>query len=70
MSVTDDRGQECQMISEYLLTALEQLVVRYRALRPGLADADVYAEAITAEAAWQVDLARRALHPVPEYDRG
>jgi len=70
MSVPDDRGQECREISEYLLAALEQLVWRYRALQPGIADADVYAEAITAEAAWQVDLARRALHHRPEHDRG
>jgi hypothetical protein len=70
MSVSDDRGQECRMISEHLLAALEQLVWRYRALQPGVADADLYAEAITAEAAWQVDVARRALHLRPEYARG
>jgi hypothetical protein len=70
MSVPDDREQDCRMISEYLLAALEQLVWRYRVLQPGPADADLYAEAITAEAAWQVDLARRALHRRPEHDRG
>mgnify|MGYP007097346352 FL=1 len=51
------------MISEHLLAALEQLVWRYRALQPGPADAYLYAETITAEAAWQIDLARRSLHP-------
>ena len=69
MSVSDDREQNCRMVSEYLLAALEQLVWRYRTLEPGFANADLYAEAITAEAAWQVDLARSALHRSPEHDR-
>ncbi|MDT7672131.1 MAG: hypothetical protein QOD82_33 [Pseudonocardiales bacterium] len=60
-----DRQFQRQAITEHLLTALEDVVWRYRALSGHPEHADLYAETVTAEVAHQLALARRALdrHP-------
>ena len=69
LSTTDypstDRQFQRQAITEHLLTALEDVVWRYRALSGHPEHADLYAETVTAEVAHQLALARRALdrHP-------
>jgi hypothetical protein len=60
-----DRQFQRQAIAEHLLTALEDVVWRYRALSGHPEHADLYAETVTAEVAHQLAVARRALdrHP-------
>jgi hypothetical protein len=67
MTVSTTRGAECRAISERFITALEQVVWRYRALQPSTSDAYLHAEAVTAEVAHQLAIARGALfrHPGP-----
>lgn len=69
MSVSaTDRGVRREEITEQLLTALEGVVWRYRALRPPTEDADLYAEVVTAEVAHQLEVARSALRRTPSID--
>jgi hypothetical protein len=70
MSASDDRKAECEMISEQFLTALELLVRRYRALRTGAENADLFAEAVTGEVAHQLAIARSALYRRPTPSSG
>jgi hypothetical protein len=63
-----DRGARWEEITEQLLTGLERVVWRYRALRPPTEDADLYAEVVTAEVAHQLELARSALRGGPSID--
>jgi hypothetical protein len=69
VSVTDypttDRQFERQAITEHLLSALEDVVWRYRALSGHPEHADLYAEVVTAEVAHQLAVARRALDQHP-----
>ena len=66
MSVSaTDRGVRREEITEQLLTALEGVVWRYRALRPPTEEADLYAEVVTAEVAHQLEVARSALRRSP-----
>ncbi|HEX4250575.1 MAG TPA: hypothetical protein VH008_22110 [Pseudonocardia sp.] len=69
MSVSaHDRAVRPEEITEHLLTALEGVVLRYRALRPPTEDADLYAEVVTAEVAHQLSVARSALRSGPSLD--
>ncbi|MDT7585436.1 MAG: hypothetical protein QOE32_2986 [Pseudonocardiales bacterium] len=66
MSISDtDRAVQRQAITEHFLTALEQVVWRYRAMEPPAQDADLYAEVVTAEVAHQLAVARSALRRRP-----
>lgn len=56
-----DRGTQRQEITQHLLTALEQVVWRGRAMH----DSDLYAEVVTAEVAHQLAVARTALRRYP-----
>lgn len=60
-----DRQFQRQAITEHFLTALEDVVWRYRALSRHVEHADLHAEVITAEVAHQLAVARRALDRVP-----
>jgi RPA family protein len=66
-----DRATERLQITEHLLDALEQVVWRYRAMKPATDQpdqyADRYADVVTAEVAQQLAVARGALrrHPIP-----
>lgn len=54
-----------QAITEHFLTALEDVVWRYRALAGGGEHADISAEVITAEVAHQLSVARSSLRRHP-----
>jgi hypothetical protein len=62
---TDDRQFQRQAITEHFLTALEDVVWRYRAMATKGEHADLYAEVVTAEVAHQLQVARTALHRHP-----
>jgi hypothetical protein len=66
MSTSDtDRAVQRQAITEHFLTALEQVVWRYRAIEPRVQDADLYGWVVTAEVAHQLAVARSSLHRRP-----
>jgi hypothetical protein len=66
MSVTHThRRTQRQEITQHLLTALEQVVWRYRAMQPPVENADPYAEVVTSEVAHQLAVARSALRRYP-----
>jgi hypothetical protein len=54
-----------QAITEHFLTALEDVVWRYRALTAHGGDDGLHAEVVTAEVAHQLEVARGALHRYP-----
>jgi hypothetical protein len=62
---TADRQFQRQAITEHFLTALEDVVWRYRAMSGHPEHADLYAEVVTAEVAHQLAVARGALHRHP-----
>ena len=64
-AATADRQFQRQAITEHFLTALEDVVWRYRALSGHPEHADLYAEVVTAEVAHQLAVARGALHRHP-----
>jgi len=61
----DDRQFRRQAITEHFLTALEDVVWRYRALAGHPEHADLYAEVVTAEVAHQLEVTRQALRRTP-----
>lgn len=61
----DSRQFQRQAITEHFLTALEDVVWRYRALARGGEHADITAEVITAEIAHQLSVARSSLRRHP-----
>ncbi|WP_028936861.1 hypothetical protein [Pseudonocardia spinosispora] len=61
----DSRQFQRQAITEHFLTALEDVVWRYRALSRGGEHADITAEVITAEVAHQLSVARSSLRRHP-----
>ncbi|HTF46424.1 MAG TPA: hypothetical protein VK735_03130 [Pseudonocardia sp.] len=65
MVVPEDRAAERQAITNHFLTALEQVVWRYRAMEPPSEDGGLYAEVVTAEVAHQLAVARSALRRCP-----
>jgi hypothetical protein len=66
MPVTStDRRTQRHAITEHLLSALEDVVHRYRTLALHVEHADLHAEVITAEVAHQLALARNGLHRYP-----
>jgi hypothetical protein len=60
-----NRDFQRQAITEHFLTALEDVVWRYRAMATHGEYAELYAEVVTAEVAHQLDVARNALHRHP-----
>ena len=54
-----------RVITEHFLTALEDVVWRYRTLSRHSEHAELHAEVITAEVAHQLEVARRALDRLP-----
>jgi hypothetical protein len=62
---TSDRQFQRQAITERFLTALEDVVWRYRAMATQGEHAELYAEVVTAEVAHQLQVARSALHRHP-----
>lgn len=62
-----DADQQFQRheITEHFLTALEDVVWRYRVLSRDVEHADLHAEVITAEVAHQLAIAQSALHRLP-----
>jgi hypothetical protein len=60
-----DRDFQRQAIAEHFLTALEDVVWRYRAMATHGEYAELYAEVVTAEVAHQLEVARSALHRHP-----
>ncbi len=60
-----DRRTYRHAITEHLLTALEDVVLRYRTLALHTEHADLHAEVITAEVAHQLAVARNGLHRYP-----
>jgi hypothetical protein len=60
-----DRHTQRLQITEHFLDALEQVVWRYRAMKPPAEHADQYADVVTAEVAQQLAVARGALHRHP-----
>ena len=66
MPVTStDRRSQRHAITEHLLTALEDVVHRYRTLALHAEHADLHAEVITAEVAHQLAVARSGLKRYP-----
>jgi hypothetical protein len=63
-----DRQAHRQAVTDHLLTALEDLVWRYRAQAGHPEHAELHAEVLTAEVAFQLAVARRALHRHPLLD--
>lgn len=59
------RAGERHAITEHLLSALEDVVHRYRALALHVEHADLHAEVITAEVAHQLAVARNSLRRYP-----
>ncbi|HZZ51262.1 MAG TPA: hypothetical protein VFE65_30580 [Pseudonocardia sp.] len=59
------RDFQRQAITEHFLTALEDVVWRYRAMATHGEYAELYAEVVTAEVAHQLEVARNALHRYP-----
>lgn len=59
-----DRDFQRHAITEHFLTALEDVVWRYRALSQHPEHADLRAEVITAEVAHQLSVTRTALNRV------
>jgi hypothetical protein len=64
-AASNDRQFQRQAITEHLLTALEDVVWRYRAMATREEHAGLYAEVVTAEVAHQLEVARSALHRHP-----
>ena len=64
-TLSAERPVQRQAITEHFMTALEDVVSRYRAVDPGAAQSDLYAELLTAEVAHQLAVARSALHRRP-----
>lgn len=60
-----DRRFQRQAITEHFLTALEDVVWRYRTLATHPEHADLHAEVVTAEVAHQLEVTRQALRRVP-----
>jgi hypothetical protein len=66
MSVTvSDRRSQRHAVTEHLLSALEDVVHRYRTLALHVEHADLHAEVITAEVAHQLAVARSGLDRFP-----
>ncbi|HEY2204198.1 MAG TPA: hypothetical protein VGH99_06970 [Pseudonocardia sp.] len=69
MSISDlepsTRDFQRQAITDHLLTALEDVVWRYRATRPFDGADTIKAEALTAEVAHQLEVARSSLRRFP-----
>jgi hypothetical protein len=61
----DERQFQRQAITEHFLTALEDVVWRYRALARHPEHAHLSAEVITAEVAHQLEVTRQALNRHP-----
>ncbi|HEY2204892.1 MAG TPA: hypothetical protein VGH99_10520 [Pseudonocardia sp.] len=55
------RQNQRQETTEHFLDALEDVVWRYRALKPPVERADLYADVVTAEVTQQLAVARGAL---------
>jgi hypothetical protein len=53
--------RQCQAVTEHFLTALEDVVWRYRALAGDAGHADIAPEAVTAEVAHHLAVARSSL---------
>ena len=67
MSVTvSDRRTQRHAVTEHLLSALEDVVHRYRTLALHVEHADLHAEVITAEVAHQLAVARSGLSRFPK----
>jgi hypothetical protein len=66
---TESRAFQRKAITEHFLTALEDVVWRYRALDPTSTDRDdltaLTAEVVTAEVAHQLEVARSSLRRYP-----
>jgi hypothetical protein len=60
-----DRNDIRQRIADRLLTALDDLVRKHRALALHTEHADLHVELITAEVAHQLAMARNAVHRYP-----
>lgn len=60
-----DRQFQRQAITEHFLTALEDVVWRYRALSTHPEHSALHAEVITAEVAHQLAVARESLRRLP-----
>ena len=76
-STTDDasaRQLRRYAITEHFLTALENVVWRYRALQPDISRAEtvpeILAEALTGEVAHHLSWARASLHRCPSVRHG
>lgn len=66
MSITvSDRRSQRHAVTEHLLSALEDVVHRYRTLALHVEHADLHAEVITAEVAHQLAVARSGLSRFP-----
>lgn len=66
VTVTDtDRRTQRHAVTEHLLSALEDVVHRYRTLALHVEHADLHAEVITAEVAHQLAVARSGLSRYP-----
>lgn len=63
-----DRQFQREAVTEHFLTALEDLVWRYRAQAGHPEHAELHAEVLTAEVAFQLAVARRGLHRHPPVD--
>jgi hypothetical protein len=59
------RQNQRQEITEHFLDAVEDVVWRYRALKPPVERADLYADVVPAEVAQQLAVARSALCRCP-----
>lgn len=65
LSTGTTRAGERHAITEHLLSALEDVVHRYRTLALHVEHADLHAEVITAEVAHQLAVARDSLRRYP-----
>jgi len=65
LTARDSRTGERHAITEHLLSALEDVVHRYRTLALHVEHSDLHAEVITAEVAHQLAVARSGLRRYP-----